>query len=103
MSRSLPNILITGTPGTGKTTTAQQVAEATGLKHLQVGTLVKDRNLHDGYDAKYDTYILNEDKVLRKMKDSHVPSFFLPFPHFLSNLLYYHLHLDPDILSVVVR
>jgi broad-specificity NMP kinase len=27
-SRKLPNVLITGTPGTGKTTTAEKVAEA---------------------------------------------------------------------------
>ncbi|KAJ1928573.1 factor activating pos9, partial [Linderina macrospora] len=61
--RSTPNLLITGTPGTGKTTTAEMVAMATGLKKITVGDLVKERNLHDGYNEEFDTYWLNEDKV----------------------------------------
>ncbi|KAJ2847617.1 factor activating pos9 [Coemansia brasiliensis] len=67
--RSNPNILVTGTPGTGKTTTAELIALATGLKKLTVGDLIKERNLHDGYDAEFDTFILNEDKVLDEMED----------------------------------
>jgi adenylate kinase len=63
MSR-LPNILITGTPGTGKTTTSELLAIATNLKHVNIGDLVKQNQLHDGYDASFDTYILNEDKVI---------------------------------------
>jgi len=38
--RSYPNILITGTPGTGKTCTSELVAEMTGFKHINVGSLV---------------------------------------------------------------
>ena len=37
---SRPNILVTGSPGTGKTTTAAMIAEKTGLKHINVGDLV---------------------------------------------------------------
>ena len=37
---SRPNILITGTPGTGKTCTSELVSEMTGFKHLNVGSLV---------------------------------------------------------------
>lgn len=36
-----PNLLITGTPGTGKTTTCQQLAAASGLEHVDVGKLVR--------------------------------------------------------------
>lgn len=36
-----PNILITGTPGTGKTTTCQQLAASTGFEHVDVGKLVR--------------------------------------------------------------
>lgn len=61
--RDLPNILITGTPGTGKTTTSEMAAEATGLTHINVGDLVKAKTLHEGLDKEYDTYILDEDKV----------------------------------------
>ena len=38
--RSRPNILITGTPGTGKTCTSELISEMTGFKHVNVGTLV---------------------------------------------------------------
>ena len=38
--RSRPNILITGTPGTGKTCTSELISEITGFKHVNVGTLV---------------------------------------------------------------
>lgn len=36
-----PNILVTGTPGTGKTTTCELVAAATGMTHVDVGKLIK--------------------------------------------------------------
>jgi adenylate kinase len=61
--RTLPNILITGTPGTGKTTLSKNVAETAGLNHIEVGQLVKDKSLHDGWDEEFQSYILNEDKV----------------------------------------
>lgn len=39
--RARPNILITGTPGTGKTTTASLIAEEVGFSHIDVSALVK--------------------------------------------------------------
>ncbi|KAJ1734995.1 factor activating pos9 [Coemansia biformis] len=66
--RSSPNILVTGTPGTGKTTTAEMVALAAGLEKVTVGELVKERVLHDGYNDEFDTYWLNEDKVVDEME-----------------------------------
>ncbi|GAB5037378.1 transcription initiation factor tfiid subunit 9 adenylate partial [Nannochloropsis oceanica] len=63
-----PNILITGTPGTGKTTTARSIAEATGLSHLNVGDLVKEAKCYEGKDEELDTYILDEDKLLDCME-----------------------------------
>lgn len=62
-SRAGPNILITGTPGTGKTTTAELVAGATGLRHLNVGALVKEQELHSGWDEEFDCHVIDEDKV----------------------------------------
>ncbi|KAJ2686098.1 factor activating pos9 [Coemansia spiralis] len=66
--RSSPNILVTGTPGTGKTTTAEMVAVAAGLEKVTVGDLVKERGLHDGYNDEFDTYWLDEDKVVDEME-----------------------------------
>ena len=65
-----PNILVTGTPGTGKTSLCSEVAAATGFAHINVGSWVKDKELHDGFDDKMDCHILNEDKLLDAMEDT---------------------------------
>lgn len=63
--KALPNILITGTPGCGKTTTASLVAEALPeLSHQNISELVKIHSLHSGKDAVFDSLILDEDAVL---------------------------------------
>ncbi|CAI9105203.1 OLC1v1004076C1 [Oldenlandia corymbosa var. corymbosa] len=67
--RKKPNILITGTPGTGKTTMASALSEATQLRHINIGDLVKEKNLHDGWDEKFECYILNEDLVCDELED----------------------------------
>lgn len=59
----LPNILITGTPGTGKTETSKLIAEKTGLKHLNVSDLVKENKCYEEKDEEFDTYIIDDDKV----------------------------------------
>ncbi|KAK4440772.1 Adenylate kinase isoenzyme 6 [Sesamum alatum] len=67
--RERPNILITGTPGTGKTTTSSALAEATNLRHINVGDLVKEKNLHDGWDEEFECYVINEDLVCDELED----------------------------------
>ena len=63
MARSLPNIIITGTPGVGKTTHCEALAERTGLKHVSVNQVVKDKDCHEGWDDEYQSWIVDEDKV----------------------------------------
>lgn len=64
MSRKLPNIIITGTPGTGKTTHCEDLAEqCPELKHLSVNQVVKDKGCHEGWDEDYQSWIVDEDKV----------------------------------------
>jgi len=63
MSRRLPNIIITGTPGVGKTTHCESLAERTGLKHISVNQIVKDKDCHEGWDEEYQSWIVDEDKV----------------------------------------
>ena len=63
-NRKQPNILITGTPGTGKTTTSELVALACGMRHVNVGALVKEHALHEGFDEHYGSFVLDEDKVI---------------------------------------
>ncbi|XP_010520343.1 PREDICTED: adenylate kinase isoenzyme 6 homolog [Tarenaya hassleriana] len=69
ISRQRPNILITGTPGTGKSTVASALAEATNLRHICIGDLVKEKNLHDGWDDELECHIINEDLVCDELED----------------------------------
>lgn len=61
--RSAPNIIITGTPGVGKTTHSEILAERTGLRHLSVNQVVKDKECHEGWSDEYQSWIVDEDKV----------------------------------------
>lgn len=63
MARRAPNILITGTPGTGKSTLCENVASTTGLRHLEIGKLVKSQQLHSGWDDEFDCLVIDEEKV----------------------------------------
>jgi hypothetical protein len=90
---------VTGTPGTGKTTMSTALAEATQLNHINIGDLVKEKNLHDGWDDELDSYILNEDLVshqflyLRSLahplapKNHVIPLIFNPFASILNHSL----------------
>ncbi|CAI2164613.1 1704_t:CDS:2 [Funneliformis geosporum] len=66
--RTNPNILITGTPGTGKSTLAELASEATGLYYINVGELVKEKGLHEGFDQEFQSYILDDDKVIDELE-----------------------------------
>jgi len=59
--QALPNILITGTPGTGKSSLADSVAKKLGFKNLNIGDIVKEKNFFSEFDAEFDTHILDED------------------------------------------
>ncbi|EQC27844.1 hypothetical protein SDRG_14426 [Saprolegnia diclina VS20] len=69
MARRLPNILVTGTPGTGKTTMSQMLAEKMQFRNINVGDLVKQHSLHSGRDEDFDCFVLDEDKVVDEMDD----------------------------------
>ncbi len=61
--RQHPTILITGTPGTGKSTHAALLAQQVHLNHVNVGDLVKEKGLHEGFDEEWQSYTVDEDKV----------------------------------------
>eukprot|EP00047_Mylnosiga_fluctuans_P005078 m.238284 g.238284 ORF g.238284 m.238284 type:complete len:173 (-) comp13279_c0_seq1:167-685(-) len=64
------NILICGTPGTGKTSLAGELAQRTGWRHINVSELVKERQLHTGFDEEFQSYVIDEDRVLDEMEDA---------------------------------
>eukprot|EP00892_Ulva_mutabilis_P011130 jgi/Ulvmu1/838/UM010_0212.1 len=67
--RQHPNILVTGTPGTGKTTHCELIASEADLRHVNVGDIVKEHDLHDGYSNEFDAYYIDDDKVNDHLED----------------------------------
>ncbi|ODQ78303.1 hypothetical protein BABINDRAFT_9513 [Babjeviella inositovora NRRL Y-12698] len=63
--RLLPNIIITGTPGCGKTSHAEYLASHNNqLHHLNISEVAKERNCITGRDDMRDSGIVDEDKLL---------------------------------------
>ncbi|KAI5645032.1 AAA domain-containing protein [Phthorimaea operculella] len=67
-SRNVPNILITGTPGVGKSTICRMLAEKTNFQWREVSKLAEEHNCLDEYDPEYQCPFLNEDKLLDIME-----------------------------------
>jgi adenylate kinase len=67
-SRRRPNILVTGTPGVGKTATASFIAEQTGMQHINIADLIQQHQCYDGRDEELESYYLDEDKLLDIME-----------------------------------
>jgi len=69
-SKQAPVIIITGTPGTGKSTHAQLLVDESPipLKHINVGDLVKERQLYEEFDQEWQSYTVDEDKLLDELE-----------------------------------
>ena len=79
--RAWPNILITGTPATGKTTLAERVVETVGeeavgwgdvaavgdgapVRHVNVSNVVKEGGFHEGEDPTFKSLVVDEERLL---------------------------------------
>lgn len=64
--RADPNIIITGTPGVGKTTHCQELSQRTGLHHLDINEVVKKHNIGEPSDDPDDPNlkIVDEDRLI---------------------------------------
>ncbi|EIW69097.1 hypothetical protein TREMEDRAFT_31233 [Tremella mesenterica DSM 1558] len=76
--RQHPIILITGTPGTGKTLHSDLLAlnsqdTSSPLVHLNVGDIVKQNGFHEGWDEEWQSWIVDEDKLLDWMEEKVNP------------------------------
>ena len=64
-----PVILISGTPGTGKSTIIQKIHKISPhVQILNISELVKREGLHDGHDSEYDTFIINDGKTQKRLR-----------------------------------
>ncbi|KAJ5539176.1 Adenylate kinase isoenzyme [Penicillium frequentans] len=67
--RTSPNVIVTGTPGVGKTVHCEQLAQEIGLKHLSVNQVAKDRDCYETYDEERKSWVVDEDKLLDAIED----------------------------------
>ena len=64
-AKTSPVIVITGTPGTGKSTHAELLVQVSPvpLRHINVSEFVKEKELYENFDAEWDSYVVDEDKA----------------------------------------
>ena len=69
MEKKLPNILITGTPGVGKTSFSvllqEKLKELKGLdfKNINIGKLINEKKLYKNWNKEFDVSEFDEDMV----------------------------------------
>lgn len=56
-------IIVTGTPGTGKTTYSKKLAIQKKLRYVDVKKLIEKEKLYSGFDKKRYAYIVDEKKL----------------------------------------
>ncbi|SPP74229.1 blast:Adenylate kinase isoenzyme 6 homolog [Drosophila guanche] len=59
-----PNILITGTPGAGKSYLCERLAEQLNFDWLDCSKIAKEHDYVEEHDEEYDCPILDEDKLM---------------------------------------
>lgn len=47
----------------GKTTHCEALVDRTGLRHVSVNQIVKDKECHEGWNDEFQSWIVDEDKV----------------------------------------
>jgi adenylate kinase len=61
-------ILITGTPGVGKTVLARNLSRKSGFKLVELGQLVRKERLYTRFDRAGKTYIVDEGKLRKRLE-----------------------------------
>lgn len=69
MNRLVPNILITGTPGTGKSTLSSEISEACNMEWINISELAKANNYFEEYDESLACHVLDEDRIVEELED----------------------------------
>ncbi len=63
----MKTIIITGTPGTGKTTLSKRLARKLNFSYIDASLIIKKYGLSEGYDRKRKTKIIDTKKLNRAL------------------------------------
>jgi len=106
-------IIVTGTPGVGKTVPAKLLAKKIGFTFSSLGDLVRKERLHKGFDRRARSYIIDERAVRKKLEsyfEDHQKTGIVFETHSISSILLKTrgmvavvLRLDPMILAERLR
>lgn len=61
-------VIITGTPGTGKTTLAKKLANALHYPYIDVNKVIAEEYLRDGYDRRRKVVIVDETRLAQSLE-----------------------------------
>merc|ERR1740123_2659882 len=67
-----PNILITGTPGTGKTTLVTALSEETEINAVDLNLIIKTKKFYEGKDEERDCLIVDEDALMDYVEQTFI-------------------------------
>ncbi|GFR16366.1 hypothetical protein TNCT_259541 [Trichonephila clavata] len=67
--RRLPNILITGTPGTGKSTLSSELSDQSSLEWINIGQVARENNFFEEYDENLECHVLDEDRLIDELEE----------------------------------
>ena len=59
-------ILISGTPGTGKTSVSKEIAKKVNAKIISLNLLAQSEGFVSKYDEERETWVINEEKLRKK-------------------------------------
>jgi len=67
-----PNILITGTPGVGKSNLCRALLEEDpdGIQWINIGAFAKENNYLGDYDGTYECHELDEDRIIDELEST---------------------------------